>query len=125
MTSGRQPKRHGGDRVRENSDADVNAGIDRELHERVRRSAGQDPAVLTGSIEELEREWDIERYLETLAPTLSLSGIALAARGDRRWLIAPGRGRPFYRGGLAPLPQRSPARCDAESLRRPLHRSTE
>ena len=51
--------------------------------------ATEDPAVLASRIQELEREWDIERYLETLAPTLSLTGIALAARGDWRWLVAP------------------------------------
>lgn len=77
------------DRVREASSTGVNAILDYEFESRVRKLAWEDPVVLTERIRELDREWDIERYLETLAPTLSLTGIALAARGDRRWLLAP------------------------------------
>ena len=46
-------------------------------------------ATISSSIAELDREWDVERYLALIAPTLSLTGIALAARGDRRWLALP------------------------------------
>ena len=77
------------DRVRQASSAATNARVDAEIRSRVRQLATEDPAVLDGRIQELDREWDTERYLETLAPTLSLTGIALAARGDRRWLLGP------------------------------------
>lgn len=43
---------------------------------------------LTARILELEREWSIERWLETNASTLTLAGVALAAFGYRKalWL---------------------------------------
>jgi hypothetical protein len=39
---------------------------------------------------ELDREWDIERAIEANASVLALTGIALAAGHDRRWLVLPG-----------------------------------
>jgi hypothetical protein len=46
--------------------------------------------VITERIEEIEREWDIERTLETNAATLALSGVALAAMFSKKWLALPG-----------------------------------
>ncbi|HYF47994.1 MAG TPA: hypothetical protein VEJ63_01210 [Planctomycetota bacterium] len=40
-------------------------------------------------IEELEREWDIERVIEVNAPTLALTGLTLGILHDRRWLALP------------------------------------
>lgn len=78
-----------GDRVRENTSESINARVERETRARVERCAGEEPAAISSRISELEREWDVERYLELIAPSLSLTGIALAARGDRRWLALP------------------------------------
>ena len=41
-------------------------------------------------LQELDREWDIERAIEANASVLALAGIALAAGHDRRWLVLPG-----------------------------------
>jgi hypothetical protein len=41
-------------------------------------------------LRELDREWDIERAIEANASVLALTGIALAAGHDRRWLVLPG-----------------------------------
>ncbi len=41
-------------------------------------------------LRELDKEWDIERAIEANASVLALTGIALAAGHDRRWLVLPG-----------------------------------
>lgn len=56
----------------------------------VRYYAGRGAAEISGRIEELEREWDIERLLETNASVLAFSGVALAALYSKKWLIVPG-----------------------------------
>ena len=38
-------------------------------------------------LEELDREWPLERILQTNASVLALSGVILGAFQDRRWLI--------------------------------------
>jgi hypothetical protein len=40
-------------------------------------------------LEELDREWDIERAIEANASALALVGVGLAAGHDRRWLVLP------------------------------------
>lgn len=40
-------------------------------------------------LDELDREWDIERTLEANAATISLAGIGLGALVDKRWLALP------------------------------------
>jgi hypothetical protein len=41
-------------------------------------------------MEELDKEWDIERALEVNASTLALTGLFLAVTVDRKWLMLPG-----------------------------------
>ena len=58
---------------------------------------------------ELDREWDIERCLETAAPTFSLIGLALGATKDRRWFLLPAVVQTFFlqhalQGWCPPLP---------------------
>lgn len=79
------------DRVRENTSAEVNARLDREMRERVEAYARRGGAEITRRIEELDREWDMERLLETNASALAGVGVGLAAAtGSRKWLILPG-----------------------------------
>jgi hypothetical protein len=40
-------------------------------------------------LDELGREWDIERTLEANASTLAFAGVVLGATVDRRWLAVP------------------------------------
>jgi hypothetical protein len=77
------------DRVRSHTAAKVNAHIDREIEERIRFYAGQPSQVLDTRIVELDREWDIERVLETNASSLILIGTALGAFVNHWWLILP------------------------------------
>lgn len=40
-------------------------------------------------LQELDREWDIERTLRANASTLAFTGCVLAATSDRRWVFPP------------------------------------
>lgn len=78
------------DRVREQSAAD-NKTIDREAEGRVQRFAGKSREEITEQIGRLEREWDMERLLETNASILSLVGMsAYAGSRNKKWLFLPG-----------------------------------
>ena len=41
-------------------------------------------------LNELDREWDVERAIEANASALALAGVALAAGHDRRWIALSG-----------------------------------
>lgn len=76
-------------RVADNSSAVANARI-RDRTERRLMHYARNPDLIDGRLRQLDREWDIERILETSASGLSLAGFVLAlARRDRRWLLLP------------------------------------
>lgn len=77
------------ERVRAVSDETVNERIDRKTEELVRCYADADPLTLTTRLQELEREWDVERTLEANAATLALVGVVLARVHSRWWLLLP------------------------------------
>jgi hypothetical protein len=75
-----------GDRVRANTSATVQAGLDAAIAERVRAWArGPEPA-LDERIRSLDAEWDVERVLELNASLLTLVALTLARSGRRGWL---------------------------------------
>ena len=78
------------DRVRESSSAALNRERDEEIAERVAHYAKQPKARITQRIEELEREWDVERALEVNASSLALLGVLLGTTVHRRWLVLTG-----------------------------------
>ena len=78
------------DRVRQNTALEINARLDRETEDRIGYYATRSREEITNRIRELDREWDMERLLETNASALAFCGIALAATHSRRWLIVPG-----------------------------------
>ncbi len=47
------------------------------------------PEQIDDRLHELDKEWDIERALETNAATLALTGAVLAATASRKWAILP------------------------------------
>ena len=81
------------DRVRRNTSPESLEQIDRLLEERIRFYSTQPEHVITRRIEELEREWDIERLLETNASSLMLTGAQLGANVFRRVRRHRPRGR--------------------------------
>ena len=60
-------------------------------------------------LEELEREWDVERALATGSSCLSLFGLLMGFSGRRRWFVLPVAVQGFYlqhtlQGWCPPLP---------------------
>lgn len=97
------------DRVRANTAHEINREIDREADARVREYAQKSPAEITRRIEELDREWDMERLLETNASALAFAGLALGITHNKKWLIIPGIVLPFLfqhavQGWCPPVP---------------------
>ncbi len=98
------------DLVRENTATQINRRVERQAEERIERHAGSDRQEITNRIEELEREWDIERVLEVNASALALAGIGVAAAtGNKKWLTVPGVVLPFLiqhavQGWYLPVP---------------------
>lgn len=85
-------KTHGDDtdeRVRRRTAPEINARIDDAVERNVRFYGTQSREVISERIRELEREWDIERTLETNAASLSLVGLAAGILGRRSWLGLP------------------------------------
>ncbi len=97
------------DRVRANTADEVNEQIDREIRIAVNAYDGQSADAITTRIKKLDREWDIERTLETVASSLALTGVVLGAKANRKWLFVPGVVLPFLlqhavQGWCPPLP---------------------
>ncbi len=89
METALQQARRGVDRVRDNSSDSVNRAIDRRTIERIEAARRGAPAELDCRIAQLDREWDIERVLETNASVLALLGTCLGVFSNRKWLAVP------------------------------------
>jgi hypothetical protein len=76
-------------RVRALTPPEINERIDAGLEQRLRFYAAQDERAITQRIQELDREWDIERLLEAKAASLTLLGIVLGATRSRIWYLLP------------------------------------
>lgn len=82
-------------RVREHTPPRANKEIDRQIYESVQDYEFRSAREITRRIEELDREWDVERVLEANASTLAFIGLALGVTGNRKWLLIPGLVLPF------------------------------
>jgi hypothetical protein len=97
------------ERVPRHTRAAVNTRIQgRTLHD-VSRFLGADPVFIDERIQQLQREWDIERTLEANAATVGLAGLALGVAVDRRFLLLPALVSAFLlqhalQGWCPPLP---------------------
>lgn len=76
-------------RVEEHTAPRVNARIKRDMERRLADYAGADETVVSRRLEELDREWDIERALEANAATAVLLGLALGKLVHRRFFAFP------------------------------------
>jgi len=75
------------ERVEVHTEQEINRRIRRELEASVYYYA-QRPEEIDRRLDELDREWDIERTLETNAGILSLLGLTLGTV-HRKWLLLP------------------------------------
>ena len=78
------------DRVRANTAPKVNERIDDITVEHLCNYVGQSSEAISRRIQELDNEWDIERWLETNASALALSGLLLGATVSRKWFLLSG-----------------------------------
>ena len=76
------------ERVPLNTIAEVNRRIRDATETRIVHFASH-PEIIDARLVELDREWDIERVLETNASVLALAGTALGATVSKRFLILP------------------------------------
>lgn len=66
----------------------LNEELRRRIQENVAQTAQATPAAIERRLQELDHEWDLDRYMETLIAVVSLTGIALAAMSPW-WLLLP------------------------------------
>lgn len=97
------------DRVRANTSEEINRQLDRELETRVHEYAQRSPDEITRRIAELDREWDMERLLETNASAIAFTGLVLGVTHSKKWLVVPGIVLPFLfqhavQGWCPPVP---------------------
>ena len=87
----------------------VNEKIRKETEENVARISAQGPGAIDERLEELDREWDIDRALEAKMASVILLGAALGVLHDRRFLAVPAIASGFLllyavQGWCPPLP---------------------
>lgn len=97
------------DRVRKNSSHTVNNSIDQEIAQHVNDMSNKSPEAINERIRQLEQEWDVERNIEVIAPSLILGGLALGTLVSKKWLVLPGVVAAFLlqhgiRGWCPPVP---------------------
>jgi hypothetical protein len=97
------------DRVKKNTPEQVNRKIEEKIKENIALYSSLDRDTITMRINELDREWDIERALEVNMSSVALTGIALTVFHHRRWLILPSIVLGFFmqhaiQGWCPPLP---------------------
>jgi hypothetical protein len=95
-------------RVPEHTADRINEEIAWATEQRLRELAGHPDAILH-RLDELDEEWDTERVLAFNSAVLTLSGIALGATMDRRWLALSAAVQVFFiqhalQGWCPPLP---------------------
>jgi hypothetical protein len=78
-----------GDKVRDKTPPEINQAIDIETAAIVRFYAGKTDYERGKRIEELDKEWDIERCVEIHEGGLSFIGVMLGLKKSRKWLLLP------------------------------------
>jgi hypothetical protein len=97
------------DRVRAHSQAEANVRFDQKSLDCARALGAKSKEDIGRHIDELNREWDVERYLQTNASILALGGIVLGAAVSRKFFVLPGAVLSFFlqhavQGWCPPIP---------------------
>lgn len=77
------------ERVTRHTDGEVNRRIRNATEMRIVWAAQGGRSAVDRRLQELDREWDVERCLETGAASISLLGVALGTTEDRKWFLLP------------------------------------
>jgi hypothetical protein len=78
------------DRVRRHTARAVLARIDHDTFDRLVHDISAPGDAAARRLEALDREWDMDRVIETEAAATALTGLALGASLDRRFMAVPG-----------------------------------
>jgi hypothetical protein len=78
------------DPVRAKTSAETLQQIDAAIDEKILYFSTQPKEVISQRIAELDREWDIERWLETNASTVALTSLVLGVGKNRLFLLVTG-----------------------------------
>lgn len=97
------------DRVRQHTSDTAQAKIDHKTEENIRHYTTNDKQAIRLRIQELNKEWDIERALELASATNALLGLGLGLTVNKRWLALTGITAAFLaqhalQGWCPPLP---------------------
>jgi hypothetical protein len=97
------------DRVRAHTARHINEEIEQKTERRVVQAAGATDAAISRRINELEEEWDMERWLETNASAIAFSGVVLGLLVNKKFLAIPVIVLPFLfqhavQGWCPPIP---------------------
>jgi hypothetical protein len=97
------------DRVCSNTSDEVNERIRRQTEKSIAEAAGGGVAGIERRLEALDAEWDVERCLETMAPTITLVGLTLGVTVNKKFLLIPAVVQTFFlqhalQGWCPPLP---------------------
>lgn len=77
------------DRVQIHTKEGINLRLRRKARERIDEAAEESSENVSRRIESLDREWDIERWLETNASSIALIGTVLGLTVNRKYLAIP------------------------------------
>jgi hypothetical protein len=77
-------------RVPDHTPEQVEQQITQQTMENLKCYVSGSPEVLGERLEQLDKEWDIERTLEANASAIALIGLALGAFVNKKFLILPG-----------------------------------
>jgi hypothetical protein len=77
-------------RVRENTSDAVNEEIRRRTEGSVSCYASGGAEAIQRRLDQLDREWDIERMLEANAASLTLLAVIFGVTRSRKWFVLPG-----------------------------------
>jgi hypothetical protein len=96
------------ERVPAQTDPEIQAEIRRAMEQRVCYLEAH-PDEIESRLQELDREWDIERALETMSASVTLFGLAMGLLRSRAWLVLPLAVQGFFlqhalQGWCPPLP---------------------
>lgn len=84
------------DRVRRYTSRRQLERIDEATERRLLQYASAPPDAIQDRIEELQREWSIERYLQLNVAAVGLASVALAATVNRKWAWVACAGLGFF-----------------------------
>lgn len=73
------------DRIRENTKADINRRIDRQIEANIRYYSLKSKEDITSRIEELEEEIDIERALQIKVSCVASGGFLMGIISSKKW----------------------------------------